>query len=50
MTGTIALVRQATGDTGSSAEVVLAAANELSRQAAALEQEVESFISQVRAG
>lgn len=50
VTGTIALVRQATGDTGSSAEVVLTAANELSRQAAALEQEVESFISQVRAG
>ncbi len=49
VSGTIAEVERATGETGQQAGGVLAAANDLSRQSATLEQEVRRFIARVRA-
>ncbi|MFA5121324.1 methyl-accepting chemotaxis protein [Zavarzinia sp.] len=49
VSGTIVEVERATGETGQQAGGVLAAANDLSRQSATLEQEVRRFIARVRA-
>jgi hypothetical protein len=49
VTGSIGEVRQATGDTGEAASQVLSAAQELARHSAILGQEVDHFLSRVKA-
>jgi methyl-accepting chemotaxis protein len=49
VTGSIGEVRQAAGDTGAAASQVLSAAQELARHTASLGQEVDSFLSGVKA-
>jgi methyl-accepting chemotaxis protein len=49
VTGSISEVRQGAGETGTAAAQVLASAQELARHSASLGQEVEHFLSGVKA-
>ena len=49
VTGSIEDVRQGAGNTGSAASQVLSAAQELARHSASLGQEVDAFLSGVKA-
>jgi len=49
VTGSIALVRQGAGETGSAASQVLGAARELSHHSSNLSREVDAFLSGIKA-